>query len=643
MIRIKLFFLFLSTVTLNPSFASQADWQSIRDGAFFIMPENEETLTIEWRDAWLSNANNEEIYLINNNGELAEKIKIDKSSSSGRKNINIIKEQSPYQLIIPGYSFRNYRITHSEDTISLFEPSKVHFSVDIPRQAVVFFKSPKYKRTTFSGKYHAGATRVTLQRLRDNFIVKLDLEKYEEYQKFNSIQLPYSASDDIWQVSFNNSGKVAFWLDGTENLFALAPTQLNPVSLPDAQTEIVLTGQKSGLSPDIGVALPYINPPSYSYALFDSLHIKSASFYSFVDVIGRNPELERKFRNLYDQRFNIKNNITLLAGTQRKAVLQANSETLNGLTLWAEESARLDSTANHYISFADEPNLNFNSYSEFSTYFSKMLAQLKNLPHLSHSGIKVAVPASSRFLDGPFRSSADSRLGIDWAKRLLTEYGEDIQAIAWHEWMTRNLYATRRYQDSINAAAELVGLDVNGRPKKALLIDQTNISSGNSVSPYEQETQYAALWWASVIINASQTGLLEMLNWFHIADEPDHKKGLVAVSDQGQLQLKPVAQAHAFLTENWLKNVNKLDNSSFEIDAMHSQNNRSNQLIGVNKATRKHQMTIKINEDCPSTLSLSIFDAESTIHDTEYICTGKTLSFNLPERSIFKAEWVSEK
>ncbi len=642
MIRIKALLLFLLAATTHPVFAQQVHWQSIRDGSFIILSQAEDSLTIEWKDAWLSDANAEEVYLINSNGELAEKITIDQSNSSGQYKMKVSEKSSPYKLIIPGYSFRNYKISHGERTLSLFEPNKVHFSADIPRQTVIFFKSPENSNVQFSGKYHSGARKITLKRLSDNFTVNLELQNYDDYQKFNSIQLPSSNADEVWQVTFNSSGKVAFWLDGAENLFALSPTQLQPVNLPDAYTAVVLTDLTVGSSPDIGVALPYLTPPSNSHAMLDSLHIKSASFYSFVDVITQDPSRELEFRTLYDDKFNIKNNITLLAGTQRKAVLEANTEAFNALSLWAEDSTRLDHRANHYIAFADEPNLNFGSYEAFSSYFSAMLSHLKNTPNFATSAIKVVVPASSRFLDGPFRPAAKSRLGIDWARRLLAEHNADIQAIAWHEWMTRNLYATRRYQDSIRAAADLVGLDSNGKPKKALLIDQTNISSGNSVSPYEQDTQYAALWWASVIINSSQDGLLEMLNWFHIADEIDHKKGLIAVSDKGQLQLKPVGKAHAFLTENWLKNVKKTENTSFEVDVLHSQNSSNNQLIGVNKSTRKHHMTVKLNKSCPAVLRLRILDAESVIHHVDYSCTGDSLSFNLPEQSIFKAEWKSE-
>ncbi len=643
MIKTKALLILFLTIFFHPTVAHSIQWQSIRDGSFKVLPQTDDILNIEWSPAWLNEANAEEIYLINNNGELVEKIKIPKDSDTGKRSINIHKAFSPYKLVIPGYSFRNYKVIHSAQTISLFEPNKLHASVDIPNQAVTFFKSAKNSKTYFSGKYYSGANKIILERLSDKFTTSLDLISHEKYEEYNSKLLPVSNTDEIWKVSFNRSGKVAFWLDGSENLFSLSADNLNAVLEPEAYTEILLTDEIVGLSPDIGVALPYFFPPSYSHSIIDSLNLKSASFYSFVDVIYKEPNRESEFRKLYLDKFDIKNSITLLAGSQRKAVLEADTEALNGLTKWTEDSLLLGNNANHYIAFADEPNLNFNSYEEFSNYFELMLAHLKSRPKIFQSGIKVAVPASSRFIDGPFRTSSHTRLGIDWAQRLLDQHSEDIQAIAWHEWMNRNLYATRRYQDSIQAAAELVGLDKNGRPKKALLIDQTNISSGNSTSPYEQDTHFAALWWASVIINSSQNGLLEMLNWFHLADEPDHMKGLIAVSNDGQISLKPVAKAHIFLTENWLKHVKKLENSSFEVDVLHTQEQDDQQLIGVNKSTRNHQMTIKLNAACPSSLHIKILDTSSNVHTAASSCVDNTLHFMLPEQSIFRAEWKKQK
>jgi len=158
-----------------------------------------------------------------------------------------------------------------------------------------------------------------------------------------------------------------------------------------------------------------------------------------------------------------------------------------------------------------------------------MARQVRSDPANAKAGVRIAMPATSRFVNGPFADNAVDKRGIDWARRLLAESGEQIDALAWHEWMIRDLLATRVYRDSVRRAAELVGLDAKGRPRKALLLDQTNLSSGSSLSPYDQETHFASLWWTSVVINSAQDGLLDMLNWFQAADEPTYPKGMVRV------------------------------------------------------------------------------------------------------------------
>lgn len=623
-------------MSFSHAFANQVEWHNIRDGAFIIEPHTNDILNIEWSPAWLTDANSDELYLINSNGELVENIYIPKNNSKGKHSIAINNKDGAYRLIVPGYSFRSFNISHSSQTTSLFEPNKLHFSLDIQPQSVFYFKSLKNSKVIFSGKYYSGANKIFLQRLSDNLTLHLYLSNHSDYSIYDSLKLPLSENDQLWKVSFNNTGKISFWLDGSENLFSLNKENLDPKKPLKAYTRISLTGETVGLAPDIGVALPYVNPPDNSHNLIKSFNLKSANFYSLVDVITKKPERELQFRALYLDKFNIKNNITLLAGNHRKAVLKANAETLNGLTKWVEDTLLLDSSAKHYIAFADEPNLNYSSYNEFSSYFESMLTHLKSIPNVYDSGIQVAIPASSRFLDGPFRPSAHTRLGIDWSQRLLTKHSTDIQAIAWHEWMIRNLYSTRRYQDSIKAAAQLVGLNNNGRPNKALLIDQTNISSGSTLSPYEQDTHYAALWWASVIINASQTGLLDMLNWFQIADDPNHMKGLLSISDSDQFSLKPVGKAHIFLNEKWLKNVKKLDNSSFEVDVLYTQEKNDHQLIGVNKSTREHWLSVDLNTTCPPNINVKVFDKNSNIYNVSSSCSSGTLNFKIPEQSIFK-------
>src|SRR5690606_33933658 len=222
-------------------------------------------------------------------------------------------------------------------------------------------------------------------------------------------------------------------------------------------------------------------------------------------------------------------------------------------------------------------------YASYRRYFQAMLERVQRFPGAREAGVRIAMPASSNLVNGPFHEGSRQRIGLDWSRRLLAEHDAQIDALAWHEWMVRDLLATRSYRDSVRQAAALVGLDDQGRPRKALLLDQTNMSSGSSLSRYDQDTHYASLWWASVVVNASADGLLDMLNWFHVADEPEWPKGMVRVLGEDHFELKPVGLAQQFIQRHWLTQVLSLDNDAFEVDALAMAEGRQRSLLGVNK------------------------------------------------------------
>ena len=67
------------------------------------------------------------------------------------------------------------------------------------------------------------------------------------------------------------------------------------------------------------------------------------------------------------------------------------------------------------------------------------------------------MPASSRLVNGPFANNAADKRGIDWARRLLSESGDQVDALAWHEWMIRDLLATEAPKARANAVAPVAG------------------------------------------------------------------------------------------------------------------------------------------------------------------------------------------
>ncbi|MGH8375313.1 MAG: hypothetical protein ACRER6_08680, partial [Pseudomonas sp.] len=495
------------------------------------------------------------------------------------------------------------------------------------------------EHAVLAGKFHGGVGALQAQRVSDGQQLSLSLKPYPAYWQFDKVELPVATTDQVWRLHLRDSGKVAFWLDGTANLFAQNPQQLKPLREDEGETRLTLHNDVLGKTPNLGIALPYARPPDSSFAVLDALQPQAGTYYSLVDIMATRPHYEDVFRRLYQDRFGITQDITLLAGRQRKADLRADTTSNAGLDAWLAATRALGGKGTHYIGFADEPNLNYPDYATYQRIFKSMAWQVRSNPDNAKAGVRIAMPASSRFVNGPFIDNAADKRGIDWARRLLAESGDKIDALAWHEWMVRDLLATRVYRDSVRKAAELVGLDAQGRPRKALLLDQTNMSSGASLSPYDQETHYASLWWASVVINSSQDGLLDMLGWFQADDEPEYPKGMFRVLGEDKFELKPVGLAQQFIRKHWLHDVMRLENDAFEVDVLAMSAGHQRSLLGVNKGSRLQRVSLA-GAQCPLTQgSLRYFGADNRSRDASFKCLEGRISFDLPGETLFALSW----
>jgi hypothetical protein len=619
--------------------AAPMRWADIRDASLYLQTDRPDTLTIRWVAAWQADANEEHLYLLDGNGNLKGERLIAASETRGTQSWPLAPSAASYRLEIPGYSFRRYTVEHDEHTVALFSPAKVHFSAETRGGDELYFKVAPGEHAVLAGKFHGGVSALLAQRVGDNQQVSLALKPYRGYWQFDQVALPVTSDEQVWHLRLQGSGKVAFWLDGTANLFAQNPQQLKPLREGDGQTRLTLHKELLGPTPNLGIYLPYVLPPQSSFAALDALKPQAGTYYSFVDVTAQNPHHEDAFRQLYQNRFGITQDITLLAGSQRQADLRADPLSNAGLDAWLAATRALGGKGTHYIAFADEPNLNYPSYANYQAIFNSMARQVRSNPANAEAGVRIAMPASSRFVNGPFADNAIDKRGIDWARRLLAESGEQIDALAWHEWMIRDLLATRTYRDSVRRAAELVGLDAHGRPRKALLLDQTNLSSGSSLSPYDQETHFTSLWWASVVINSAQDGLLDMLNWFQAADEPTYPKGMVRVLGGDRFELKPVGLAQQFIQQHWLKNVMRLDNDAFEVDVLAMATERQRSLLGVNKSTRLQRVDLA-GATCPLAQgTLVYFGADSRSRSAQFNCHDGRVSFDLPGETLFALSW----
>lgn len=621
------------------AYAGQMRWTDIRDGSLYLQADRPDTVTVRWVPAWQADANEERLYLLDGQGKLEGERVIAAQETRGSQSWPLAPGASSYQLEIPGYSFRRYTVEHDERTVALFAPAKVHFSAQTRDGDELYFKIAAGEQAVLAGKFHGGVGALQAQRIGDGQQLSLELKPYSAYGQFDQVALPVASTDQVWRLHFQGSGKAAFWLDGTANLFAQNPQQLKPLQEDDGQTRLTLHQEILGNTPSLGIALPYAMPPPSSYAVFDALKPQAGGYYSFVDITAKRPHYEDAFRQLYQDRFGITQDITLLAGSQRQADLRTDATSNAGLDAWLATIRALGGKGTHYIGFADEPNLNYPDYANYQRIFNSMARQVRSNPDNAKAGVRIAMPASSRLINGPFTDNAADKRGIDWARRLLKESGDQVDALAWHEWMVRDLLATRVYRDSVRRAADLVGLDANGRPHKALLLDQTNISSGSSLSPYDQETHFASMWWASVVINASQDGLLEMLNWFLAGDEPGYPKGMFRVDGDERFELKPVGLAQQFIRQHWLHSVMHLDNDAFEVDVLAMAEDPKRSLLGVNKGSRLQHVELS-GAACPlANGSLRYLGADNLSRDAPFNCHDGRVTFELPGQTLFALSW----
>lgn len=636
----------LLTVSLGASlglsvYAAPMRWADIRDGSLYLQPEYADTLTVRWVPAWQADANEEHLYLLDGQGTLLGERLIGASETRGSQSWPLAPSAASYRLEIPGYSFRRYQVEHDERTVALFAPAKVHFSAETHDGDELYFKIAPGEHAVLAGKFHDGVAALQAQRVADGKQLSLTLKPYRGYWQFDQLTLPSDTVEQVWRLRLQGSGKVAFWLDGTANLFAQTPQQLKPLRQDDGQTRLTLHNEVKGNTPNLGLALPYVLPPPASFPVLDALKPKAGSYYSFVDVTAKAPHYEDRFRQLYQDRFGITQDITLLAGTQRKSDLRPDTMSNAGLDAWLAGTRALGGKGLHYIAFADEPNLNYPDFAQYRSLFTSMARQVRSNPANFKAGVRIAMPASSRLINGPLADNASDKRGLEWARRLLAESGDSIDALAWHDWMIRDLLATRVYRDSVRRAAELVGLDSQGRPRKALLLDQTNISSGSSLSPYDQETHFASLWWASVAINSAQDGLLDMLNWFQAADEPEYPKGMLRVLGEDRFELKPVGLAQQFIQQHWLDKVLRLDNDAFEVDVLAMSTLEQRSLLGVNKGTRLQHVSLSGGDAAcqPGKGTLVYFGADSRSRPATFHCQQGLLSFELPGETLFALSW----
>lgn len=593
-----------------------------RDVAIYYFPEKSTSIQLIWAAAYNADSNDETIFVLNRRGQLVYQVSIDQNDLNGDVLIPMIAGEQ-YKLVIPGYSYRNYSVKAANDLKYMIEPAKLQFTGTLSNDATLYFKVNPGEQAYFNMKdYNNGAvvgpTGATLTRLEDAAVFVLSTAVQTTYYGHNRMTLPVTTPEEgtvtYKVVLTGGAGRSAFWLDGISNVFSPSQSQYTRPVEENSVVEATASSERVGKMVNVGTYLPYVVIPAPADQSLARLAPQCGNFYSFLNVLSANP-LRERFRELYTTGIvPMKYTWTIFgqdAPGLNAAILEFTPTIQDGVTKFMQNLIDINGGAangcKNYVMMSDEPNRVYPSYEQYEAFFVQMCDYINNHPLKAASGVEVAVAGFSRFDHGTTIEGALDRKGETWTKRLLAKYTGAIGGISWHEWFVRNPLALRQYSKTVEAGAKYTN---NGA--RRMTIEQTNTSGGQSVSLYDQNTHYASVWFAGVIINSARPGKLDDLMWFPVSDDSGHPKGQIYTPDtpvahnspgpDSTFGLKPIGLFTEYLMANHLtglanKSVYKIEATGVEVDMLYFQGdkagNRKYTVMGVNKSEREYVTTIK--------------------------------------------------
>jgi len=178
---------FLALCAIAPAAAGAMQWEYLRDGTLHLRPQGDAArVHISWQPAWQSDANAEQLYLLDGRRQLAAQLDIPEKQTRGQREATLTHRAGDYQLHVPGYSFRRFTVRHDDGHIaSLLEPVKLHFSSDLPRGgATLYFQVRAGEQALLAGKHHGGVHALRATRLDDGRSVRLPLQQHGNYSHY---------------------------------------------------------------------------------------------------------------------------------------------------------------------------------------------------------------------------------------------------------------------------------------------------------------------------------------------------------------------------------------------------------------------------------------------------------------------------
>ena len=564
-------------------------WEGLRSAIVYVRVSDSDDsageIGLDWTPAWISDAQRERLYWYDPVGNLVKRVEIERSQPSGSVSLPLAGGPGDYRLVIPGYSFRKYRVRVPGQYKSVIEPEKLHFSMEIG-SGDSFWTGP-LESARFHLKSHSdtAAFALTTQNGEKYAIAHAASGNYRDHE---ALDLEFQNTQA--KLTVTDGGKFSFWLDNAQNVFAQTSEGWFQPNWESGKAVFTVSDRVIGETTEVGTYTEFAPLPEDLTQLLRDTRPSIIHSYIFEDVMPKHVARDAANNRALLQ-LGVRQLYGLLSRTTRDSLPKSASKSAQFLDTYLRRRFAEDLPL-HIVAFVDEPNLRYRSYEAYEAYHLALAQTVRSVSETLGVQLEIAAPESSRMVNGPTNKPRRFQTGFSWTQKLLNRHWHTVDVISWHMWQYRYLEALDQYPETIEQVYQLnarLAQKADDRPKD-LSISQTNLGSGPNTSTYQQNTHYAGLWWASVVSQSINTGKLDSLIWFKAVDEGPYGKGLLEPR-QGQLARKPIANAMIFINETLLPSTLEAKSTAHEVNiaAMRSASGETN-LLCVNKSRRDYSV-----------------------------------------------------
>ncbi|MBV1921117.1 MAG: hypothetical protein KUG73_10585, partial [Pseudomonadales bacterium] len=159
-------------------------------------------IAISWSNAWISESQEDHVYLQKPNGSLVGRLDLHKDNTPGKEFFKIV-ENGDYRLEVAGANYRNVTVGIQDHMATVFEPVKLHKSISLQKSGKLYFHAPKGSSFRFSGKRYSALSKFYVESLSSKKRYKLALNEKKYYWEYDHVVIPAANKDDVYEVTWN--------------------------------------------------------------------------------------------------------------------------------------------------------------------------------------------------------------------------------------------------------------------------------------------------------------------------------------------------------------------------------------------------------------------------------------------------------